>query len=176
MSNSKEFDVRGDHIGYFQIGKPSILSQYWNSCRAFLSKKNKKSSYRQFRLLKREIRAIVKSLMLRVALWFLLKNRTFSHLCFFGEINQKNHSFKNLDIKNVFLNRKLKLQVQKVDIFLRGFSMVFVQKSKLLSCVFFGEINSNKNRFLIFQNEKNIFRPENWFFQKWQKLDSFLRG
>lgn len=147
MSNSKAFDVRGDHIGYFQIGKPSILSQYWNSCRAFLSKKNKKSSYRQFRLLKREIRAIVKSLMLRVALWFLLKNRTFSHLCFFGEINQKNHSFKNLDIKNVFLNRKLKLQVQKIDIFLRGFSMVFVQKSKLLSCVFLEKSQNEKKYF-----------------------------
>ena len=75
-----------------------------------------------------------------------------------------------------FFNRKLKLQVQKIDIFLRGFSMVFVQKSKLLSCVFFGEINSNKNRFLIFQNEKKNFLDQKIDFFKSDKLDSFVRG
>ena len=51
-----------------------------------------------------------------------------------------------MDIKEWFLDQKIELwkSAKKKDIFLRGYSIVFVQKSNFFSCVFFEESKDHK--------------------------------
>ena len=59
--------------------------------------------------------------------------------------------FDILDKKDWFLDQKIKvLKSAKHEIFLRGWSMVFVQKPNFFHLRFFGVIKSEKNVFFLY--------------------------
>ena len=60
-----------------------------------------------------------------------------------------------------------------MDIFQRGQSMNFVQKSNFLLSLFFTEIMSEKIFFGFFKQKTIIFRPKNRSFNKGQEMDFF---
>ena len=98
-------------------------------------------------------------------------------LFFYGRFLQKSYQETSFLIlqkeKNDFKQKKnggLK-KSQKMDIFQRGQSMDFVQKSKFLVWVFCTEILSEKMVFSYFGQKTNIVRIKNWSFNKGQKMN-----
>ena len=68
-------------------------------------------------------------------------------------------------------------KVQKIEIFQRGKSIVFVKKSTFLSSVFLGQINQNReDRFFVILDKKILFRPEKGSFEKTKKKSKFSNG
>ena len=103
-------------------------------------------------------------------------------LFFYGRFLQKSYQETSFLIlqkeKNDFKQKKnggLK-KSQKMDIFQRGQSMDFVQKSKFLVWVFCTEILSEKMVFSYFGQKTNIVRIKNWSFNKGQKMKKNPKG
>ena len=107
-----------------------------------------------------------------------VKKSKFLSSVLFGQIKTKKIVFLLFCIKKI-LHRPEKgsfKKQQKIEIFQRGQSMVFVKKSKFLSSVLFGQIKTKKIVFLLFCIKKILHRPEKGSFKKQQKIEIFQRG
>ena len=79
-----------------------------------------------------------------------VKNRAFYHvLCFFWANQARKDSFFVFWIKKILFGPEKESfkKVQKIEIFQRGKSMVFVKKSTVLSSVFLGKSRQGRSFF-----------------------------
>ena len=85
-----------------------------------------------------------------------------------GKSSKKRLFFGVLDKKRILFGPEKESfkKVQKIEIFQRGKSIVFVKKSTFLSSVFFGKIETGKIVFFIILDKKILFRPEKGSFEK----------
>ena len=91
---------------------------------------------------------------------------------FLGKSSKKRLFFGVLDKKESFLDQKKKVlkKVQKIEIFQRGKSMVFVKKSTFLSSVFFGQIKTGKIVFLLFWIKRSFLDQKKEVLKKRKKV------
>ena len=113
----------------------------------------------------------------RVSPWILSKNRTFPY----WSLSQKSYQKRSLLIlwkeKNDFKIKKLNFKKgQKLDIFQRGQSMDFVQKSNFLLSLFFHRNYVRKDRFSIFWIPKKSFLDQTIEFLTRAKKWTFFKG
>ena len=97
---------------------------------------------------------------------------------FFAEIMSEKIVFRYFGKETIIFKTKnwSSNKSQKIDIFQRGLSMDFVQKSNLLLWVFFTEIISENIVFDIVEKKWMILSGKYWSFNKNQKMDIFYRG